>query len=322
MATRLVCTPRRLPEERRAVAASLAADLNPEAGTPGEIVSPALRLIAARKAAQEGASDAVIAVVRRVAWGSKGAILTTGFVDNPPADLRREILRYLNMWSKRANVNFVYSITSPQVRIARLTGPAWGGYWSYLGTEILGIPKDEPTMNLEGFTMRTSQSEFRRVVCHEAGHTLGFPHEHMRRELVQRIDPVKAYAYFQRSDGWSKRDVDQQVLAPLKEATIFATPPEQTSIMCYQLPGEITKDGKPITGGTSITETDHAFAARIYPKPVAVKKTAKKTARKTANGANNAAKGAKKTATNTGRPAKKTAKRTAKKTTAKSARKR
>jgi hypothetical protein len=33
------------------------------------------------------------------------------------------------------------------------------------------------------------------------------------------------------------------------------------------LPGSITKDGRPITGGTDINATDYAFAARIYPRP-------------------------------------------------------
>jgi len=46
----------------------------------------------------------------------------------------------------------------------------------------------------------------------------------------------------------------------------MATPPDQTSIMCYQLPGLITKDGKPIIGGTDINATDYAFAGKIYPR--------------------------------------------------------
>ena len=61
--------------------------------------------------------------------------------------------------------------------------------------------------------------------------------------------------------------VDQQVLTPLDERSIFATPPDQDSIMCYQLPGEITRDGQPIRGGMDINQTDFAFAGRIYPKP-------------------------------------------------------
>src|SRR5438045_2915713 len=63
-----------------------------------------------------------------------------------------------------------------EVRIAR--GP--GGYYSCLGTDIRLIAANRQTMNLEGFSANAPESEFRRVGRHEAGHTLGFPHEHMR----------------------------------------------------------------------------------------------------------------------------------------------
>jgi hypothetical protein len=267
MATRLVCSTRSLSPAQRASANSIAASLGLREGEADGSMSPSRRLIEARRETTGGISPAVIAVVKASYWGKRGAALTTGFMDNPSRDLRREILRHLNMWSTRSNVRFVESAVDPTVRIDRRSGQTWGGYWSYVGTDVLGVDKDEPTMNLEGFTMRTSPSEFRRVVCHEAGHTLGFPHEHMRKELVQRIDPAKAYPYFQMTDGWSRQDVDDQVLSPLHQRTIIGTPVDQTSIMCYQLPGSITRDGKPILGGTRINETDYRFAAVIYPLP-------------------------------------------------------
>jgi hypothetical protein len=192
------------------------------------------------------------------------------FLDNPPKDLRARILRHLNAWNKTANVLFSETRGTGQVRIARLDAPAeMAGYWSYLGTDILGVDDDEPTLNLEGFTMRESDAEFRRVVRHEAGHTLGFDHEHMRLEIVQRIDPRKAIAYFDRTEGWTPQEVRDQVLTPLRQKSIMGTAEaDPTSIMCYQLPGEITKDGKPIPGGKDINPKDFAFAGSLYPKRV------------------------------------------------------
>jgi hypothetical protein len=152
------------------------------------------------------------------------------------------------------------------VRIARIEGKD-GGYWSYLGTDILSIEADQPTMNLEGFTMKTPESEFRRVVRHETGHTLGFPHEHMRRELVRKIDPEKAIAFFHATQGWTPDEVRQQVLTPIEEGSLIGSPhADPNSIMCYHIPGTITRDGLPIVGGLDIDETDFAFAALIYPK--------------------------------------------------------
>jgi hypothetical protein len=141
------------------------------------------------------------------------------------------------------------------------------GYWSYVGTDILTIARDEPTMNLEGFTMRTPESEFRRVVRHEAGHTLGFPHEHMRKAIIERLDREKTIAHFMKTQGWSRREVIDQVLTPLEESALLGTAvTDETSIMCYDMPGFLTKDGRPVTGGMDINKSDADFIARLYPK--------------------------------------------------------
>jgi len=194
-------------------------------------------------------------------WGSQPRKLTVSFMEPTPADLQARILQHMSAWSSRCCVSFEVTSGTGNVRISR----GAGGYWSYLGTDIRLIPPNRPTMNLEGFTMATPEAEYKRVVRHETGHTLGFPHEHMRRALVERIDPEKAYEYFSRRYGWSKSMVDQQVLTPLSQGTFMGTPADQDSIMCYQLPGEITKDGLPIHGGLDINETDYRFASEIYP---------------------------------------------------------
>ena len=124
-----------------------------------------------------------IAVLVARQWPASGVRLSVSFIDNPSSALRSRILLHMNAWGESANVVFSETQGTGQVRIARLDPPPdMAGYWSYIGTEILEIDEDEPTLNLEGFTMRTREAEFRRVVRHEAGHTLGFDHEHMRSE--------------------------------------------------------------------------------------------------------------------------------------------
>jgi hypothetical protein len=204
-----------------------------------------------------------IAVVTSKYWGPTPRQLSVSFMDTTPSDLKARIISHMNAWSESCCITFASTNGIGDVRISR--GP--GGYYSYLGTDILHIPKNRQKMNLQDFTMETSESEYKRVVRHETGHTLGFPHEHMRKDLVARIDPAKAYRWFLQTQGWDKAMVDAQVLTPLDEESLMATPVDQTSIMCYQLPGAITKDGEPITGGTDINETDYEFAGKIYPKP-------------------------------------------------------
>jgi hypothetical protein len=253
----IVCSPRRLPDDVLIDAAQTAVAVNPLNRAPLERLT---RVMPGFEPTPQR-----IAVVTTKYWGISGVRLTVAFLDNEPANLRKRILQHMNAWAKTANVKFVETTKDGQVRIAREGGEN-GGYWSYLGTDILHIQSNRQTMNLEEFTMNTEESEFHRVVRHETGHTLGFPHEHMRKALVDKIDPQKAIEYFERTQGWSEDEVRRQVLTPLEESSLLGTAPDPKSIMCYQIPGELTKDGKPIIGGKDIDKSDRAFAASIYPK--------------------------------------------------------
>ena len=85
---------------------------------------------------------------------------------------------------------------------------------------------------------------------------------------MKLIDPAKAIKFFGKTQGWSADEVRQQVLTPISDKSLIGTPhSDQNSIMCYQIPGSITKSGKPIIGGLDIDPADYAFAASIYPKP-------------------------------------------------------
>jgi hypothetical protein len=260
MARSLVCTPKSLPASKLAAAMRRAIEINPANAAEH-------RTVARTPMGRRGGPRRIAVVVGR-RWPASGVRLTVQFLDGPPADLRARILRHMNAWAKTANVMFTETRGTGKVRIARLDSPPeMAGYWSWLGTEILEIPADKPTLNLQGFTMKVSDAEFRRVVRHEAGHTLGFDHEHMRRDLVAKIDRAKAFAFFDREQGWTRREVEQQVLTPLADASIMGTAEsDPDSIMCYQIPGSITKDGKPIRGGRDINAKDFAFAASLYPK--------------------------------------------------------
>lgn len=257
----LVCRPRRLSDAQQERATRRSVEVNPANASEHATFAP-------MPGARRGGPRRLALVVGR-RWPKGGVRLSVQFLDAPSVALRKKILAHMNAWSERADVAFVETRGVGEVRIARLDDPPEdAGYWSYVGTEILGIEDDAPTMNLEGFTMRTPEAEFRRVVRHEAGHTLGFDHEHLREELVRRIDRRKAIAHFRRAFGWDAAETEAQVLTPLSRAAILGTTEaDPDSIMCYQVPGSITRDGKPIPGGVDINPRDHAFAARIYPRP-------------------------------------------------------
>lgn len=253
------CTIKMLPKEKWQTAAARAVAFN-------HFNAPAIHQF---QRAVVGRSIPVekLAVLTTKYWGIGGVRLTVGFLDTPAAELRRKILRHMNAWGQHCNVKFIASAVDPMVRISRSSPAPDDGYWSYLGTEIMEVEKNEPTMNLDGFTMKTEDAEFYRVVRHEAGHTLGFPHEHSRIEIVQGIDHKKAFAYYKREEGWTRKNVMEQVLTPEDVSALIATAkPDPKSIMCYWLPGEIMKNGKEVAGGADISKRDAKFAAGIYPK--------------------------------------------------------
>jgi hypothetical protein len=250
-----VCTPKRLPDRLRVAAARTAIRHNP-ANAPA-FGPVAMALIGVPPTPER------IAVLASKYWGPAQRRLTVSFVESTAAELRAKILSHMNAWAEFCGISFAETGSGGQVRVSR----GKGGYWSYLGTDILHIPARQQTMNLEGFTMKTPESEYLRVVRHETGHSLGFPHEHMRREIVAKIDAEKAISYFKRTQGWDADEVREQVLTALEDQEIpQRTDADEASIMCYQLPGSVTKDGRPILGGSDIDPSDSDFAARIYPK--------------------------------------------------------
>jgi hypothetical protein len=252
------CSLKLLPEEQWIAAAETAVRINPanrshlhqfrQAVPPGVIQPSHLALLTAKR------------------WPTTGVSLTVGFLGTVDPALQTRILSHMNAWASYCNAHFTLTTVNPQVRIS-LTG---SGYWSYLGTDILSIAAGQPTMNLQGFSMTTAESEYHRVVRHETGHTLGFPHEHTRSEIVSRIDPVKAKAYFLANDGWDAATVTAQVLTPLNDSALIETAhADPSSIMCYWLPASIMKDNIAVVGGTDIDTQDQQFAGQVYPLPKA-----------------------------------------------------
>lgn len=242
------CTTKTVPGHMALDAARVAVEVNPmNAPAPGVALPP----------------QHIAALTSRY-FGPKGAHLSVQFLDGGPADLRARVLEHANVWGEHANVSVKETTGRGDIRVTRTPGE---GYYSFLGTDCLSIPAGQTTLNLDSFTMQTPESEWRRVVRHEFGHALlAAPHEHMRRQVVARIDVEKAVEYFWRTQGWDRQTVLEQVLTPLEEKLLLTpTPVDETSIMCYQLPGSITTDGQPIVGGLDINATDAGYAAKIYP---------------------------------------------------------
>ncbi len=90
--------------------------------------------------------------------------------------VQSKIRQYASIWENHANIDFRFVGEKEEADI-RITFDPERGSNSYVGTDNMQIPKDQPTMNFGWFTDQTADEEFSRTVLHEFGHALGCVHE-------------------------------------------------------------------------------------------------------------------------------------------------
>lgn len=250
------CTIPQLPPIPRAAAAWYAAIARPS-NAPGLI-----DLVYGHPADQPLPPES-ISLLKGKFWPN-GSKLSVAFKGGN-TDVNAKVLQYASMWSKWANIDFVGVNPTSQWDI--LVGYDQPGYWSYIGTDSrFASRQGEQSLNLQGFDSQPMpDSEWSRVVCHEVGHALGALHEQQRPEAVARLDREACYRYFGQTQGWSREEIDQQILTPMDMSQVLASTEDDTSVMMYSFPGKLTIDHKPIVGGAKINELDGQTMARAYP---------------------------------------------------------
>lgn len=120
-------------------------------------------------------------------------------------------------------------------------------------------------MNFGWFTDATDESEFSGTTIHEFGHALGCVHEHQspganipwNRELV--------YTYYQFSNGWSREEVDANILNQYSAASTRYGQSDARPVMLYEIPFLLTTTGWAAGSNTVLSEGDKAFIGQVYP---------------------------------------------------------
>jgi hypothetical protein len=205
-----------------------------------------------------------MAVVAKRLW-KPGRTLHVTFIDKPPLLVRQKVEHYARVWEQFANIKFVFGKTSnAEIRITCTPGD---GSWSWLGTEALEIPPDQPTMNYGWFDEHTADSEFERTTLHEFGHALGCIHEHQSptEKLKWNVDAVYA-AFGGPPNNWDRATIESNILDKYSHKGIHATVFDRHSIMLYQCPAELFLDHEGTPLNTKLSAKDKAYIARLYPR--------------------------------------------------------
>ncbi len=192
-----------------------------------------------------------------------GRLLKICFLDGSKIQKSR-VIEHASQWLKYANIKFDFAAAKAKSDI-RISFVADTGSWSYVGTDSLGIPKNEPTMNFGWLKDDTDAKEYNRVVVHEFGHALGCIHEHQNPKGGIKWNEAAVYKYFAGAPNfWSKEETFSNVIQKYSLNQLNASTYDEKSIMLYAFPGELIVGGKPTLMNNSLSRRDRSFIKKMY----------------------------------------------------------
>jgi hypothetical protein len=206
-----------------------------------------------------------MAALRANVWPQRA--ITCLFLDGPKP-LQAMVKYYASQWERYGALSLCWVRREPaDVRITFKEE----GSWSYIGTDALSIPQDEPTMCygwLEDSFRENDRAEIRRVTLHEFGHASGLIHEHLSPKINIRWNRDAVYAYYQGPPNhWSKADVDANLFSVYAATQTNASEYDPDSIMHYPIPKEFVLDPAQAVGWNDrLSSTDKRFFGVLYPR--------------------------------------------------------
>ncbi len=234
---------------------------------PGE--APATAAVAGQSATTRAA------LARNKIWQPVGRTLRVHFLDGAAA-MQQQVVRFAHLWSHHANLTFAFDSAptagsrhngcaeKAEIRISF----AQPGSWSYIGTDALAVPADEPTMNFGWLTPSTPNDEVMRVVLHEFGHAIGLIHEHQNPATTVPWNREAVYAYYSGPpNNWTRAEVDHNLFQLYDRDSTQYSAFDRQSIMLYPIPQEFTDGDFTVGWNQSLSAVDKAFVAAWYPFP-------------------------------------------------------
>jgi len=176
----------------------------------------------------------------------------------------QRVLEYASIWSNHCSIKFqaTNKIEEAKIRVA-FQAPS---SWSYVGTDALGVPRNESTINFGWLDDTLPEKDYKQVVLHEFGHVLGLIHEH--QSPVIKIDWNKpfVYCYFLQHHNWTKSDVDRNLFQEFEQTTTQYSALDKASIMGYYIPPQFTIDGQEFPQNYILSLMDEQYVGQLYPQ--------------------------------------------------------
>jgi hypothetical protein len=162
------------------------------------------------------------------------------FIEGPESQ-KRVVRKAFQKWKSLGIGISFKEVKNVQDSMVRIGFDLSDGSWSYVGRDILTIPKTDRTMNF-GWDL-TSDSYGMTTALHEIGHTIGFQHEHQSPFAGIEWDTAAVYKEFSGPPNkWPKSQIDSNIINKLSPNQVKGSEWDANSIMEYEFgPGLILK---------------------------------------------------------------------------------
>lgn len=203
--------------------------------------------------------------IQRKLW-QNGKTLHFGFMGGGRA-LQERVEQVAQEWTQTgANIKFVFD-NSPDAEI-RIGFHENDGTWSFVGTDALAIPRNQPTMNL-GMASNMKSNDFRKTVLVMFGYMLGLIKEHQNPNANIPWNRKAVYTTFMGPPNyWSSDQVNFQVFT--KYRGDYREFDRHSIMMNMKIPKNLLLGDTfaPILElATVLSESDKDLIRDLYPRP-------------------------------------------------------
>jgi hypothetical protein len=124
----------------------------------------------------------------------------------------------------------------------------------------LRVDRHEKTAN---FGYPIDQPGAKQSYLHEVGHILGLVHEYQNPAAGPIWNRDAVYAYFGDRMRWTRDTVNRQIF----DSVVYPgqRPLDRKSVMSYQLPGTLFRDGRGFAPQDALSESDQTYIGNLYP---------------------------------------------------------
>lgn len=175
----------------------------------------------------------------------------------------QRVLEYASIWSNYCSITFQMTTEIEEAKI-RVSFQAPSS-WSYIGTDSLGVPINESTINFGWLDNMLPERDYKQVVLHEFGHVLGLIHEHQNPATKVDWNKPFVYWYFWEHHKWTRADVDRNLFQEFEKTTTKYSILDRLSIMAYYIPSQFTIDSEEFPQNFDLSDMDKQYIEQLYP---------------------------------------------------------